>query len=88
MGRIGNLDQSLLNYFFGKRVTRLEDRWNCPPYQADCLDAGHTRAFHGPSLGCPQRLGRGSARQPFEAMRRVWLGYLSEAERAQAEAWG
>lgn len=24
----------------------------------------------------------------FEAMRRVWLGYLSEAERAQAEAWG
>ena len=89
VGRIGNLDQSLLNYIFGKRVTRLEDRWNCPPYQADCLDAGHIVHFHGPKPWDVRSAWAEDLRvNHFEAMRRVWLGYLSEAERAQAEAWG
>ena len=40
--RIGNLDQSLLNYFFGKRITRLENRWNSPPYMVDSRSLAHS----------------------------------------------
>jgi lipopolysaccharide biosynthesis glycosyltransferase len=78
--RIGNLDQSLLNYFFGKRISRLADRWNRPPYQSDCLDTAHIVHFHGPKpwektafpdlrINC------------FETMRDVWFSYLREDEK-------
>lgn len=87
--RIGNLDQSLLNYFFGKRITRLEGRWNLPPYQPDCVDAAHIVHFHGPK---PWDLKSAWAKDlrinHFEAMRRVWLDYLGPDERALAESWG
>ena len=89
VGRIGNLDQSLLNYFFGKRITRLEGRWNRPPYQADCLDTAHIVHFHGPK---PWDMKSAWARDlrinHFEAMRRVWLDFLEPHERALAESWG
>ena len=85
VGRIGNLDQSLLNYFFGKRVTRLEGRWNCPPYQADCLDAGHIVHFHGPEpLGMFRSPWAEELRvNHFEAMRRRLAG-LSQRGGARA----
>ena len=89
VGSIGNLDQSLLNYFFGRRITRLEGRWNRPPYQADCLDTAHIVHFHGPK---PWDVKSAWARElrinHFEALRRVWLDYLEPDERALAESWG
>ncbi|WP_165065408.1 glycosyltransferase [Desulfovibrio sp. ZJ200] len=86
---IGNLDQSLLNYFFGKRITRLEDRWNRPPYQADALDTAHIVHFHGPKpWDLTSAWGRELRINHFEALRRVWLGYLRPEERALVESWG
>ncbi|MDR3357442.1 MAG: glycosyl transferase [Desulfovibrio sp.] len=81
---IGNFDQSLLNYFFGRRITRLPDRWNCPPYRHDCLETAHIVHFHGPKpwdktmfpelrINC------------FEAMRAVWMEYLRRDELKQVE---
>lgn len=86
---IGNLDQSLLNYFFGKRITRLEDRWNRPPYQADALDTAHIVHFHGPKpWDLASAWGRELRINHFEALRRVWLEYLRPEERALVESWG
>lgn len=87
--RIGNLDQSLLNYFFGKRITRLEDRWNRPPYHADCPETAHIVHFHGPK---PWDVGSDFWAKElrinhFERMRRVWLDYLRPDELAQVESW-
>ncbi|UZP67006.1 glycosyl transferase [Desulfovibrio mangrovi] len=45
---IGNLDQSLLNYFFGKRITKLPPVYNCPPYRSESRDTGCLIHFHGP----------------------------------------
>lgn len=84
--RIGNLDQSLLNYFFGKRITRLEDRWNCPPYRQEC-DAAHIVHFHGPK---PWATGPDLADlriNHFERMSRLWMEYLTDEERAEVAAW-
>ncbi len=88
VGRIGNLDQSLLNYFFGKRITRLADRWNRPPYQPDCQQTAHIVHFHGPkpwevSRPWPEELRINN----FHALRRIWYGMLSEKERALADSW-
>lgn len=89
VGRIGNLDQSLLNYFFGKRITRLEDRWNRPPYQADCLEAAHIVHFHGPKPWEISRPWPGEELRIncFPDMRRHWYGMLSQKERALADSW-
>ena len=88
MGRIGNLDQSLLNHFFGKRHPPGR-AVELTPYQADCLDAGHIVHFHGPKPWDVRSPWAEELRvNHFEAMRRAWLDYLSAAERARAEAWG
>lgn len=86
---IGNLDQSLLNYFFGRRITRLEDRWNRPPYQADALDTAHIVHFHGPKpWDLSSAWGRELRINHFEALRRVWLEYLRPQELVLVESWG
>jgi hypothetical protein len=83
-GNIGNFDQSLLNYFFGRRITRLPDRWNRPPYQHDCPETAHIVHFHGPKpwdktsfpelrINC------------FEAMRAAWMEYLRGDELEQCK---
>ena len=86
---LGNLDQSLLNYFFGKRITRLEDRWNRPPYNADCLERGHIVHFHGPKPWQVNRPWPGDELRIncFQEMRRRWYGMLSQKERALADSW-
>ncbi|MDE6734545.1 MAG: glycosyl transferase [Desulfovibrio sp.] len=85
----GNLDQSLLNYFFGKRITRLEDRWNRPPYQADCLDTAHIVHFHGPKPWEVSKPWPGDELRIncFMEMRRRWYDLLSQKERALADSW-
>ncbi|MDE5879536.1 MAG: glycosyl transferase [Desulfovibrio sp.] len=86
----GNLDQSLLNYFFGKRITRLEDRWNSPPYQPECLEKGHIVHFHGPKPweGRVKWPGEELRINHYQEMSRRWYGMLSQKERALADSWG
>ncbi len=84
---IGNLDQSLLNYFFGKRITRLEDRWNCPPYREECRAAAHIVHFHGPKPWQTHGPLADLRINHFDYMRRVWLDWLRPDERALAQSW-
>lgn len=82
--RIGNLDQSLLNYFFGKRITRLENRWNSPPYMVDSREHGHIVHFHGPKPWDTTREWASDLRvNHFESLRQIWYGYLDSREREQ-----
>lgn len=86
--RIGNLDQSLLNYYFGKKITKLPDIWNCPPYLPDSLEQAHIVHFHGPK---PWET-KGKALEylrvnHFDALRKVWMSYLDEDERALVKSW-
>lgn len=85
--RIDNLDQSLLNYFFGKRITRLEARWNRPPYNADCLSTGHILHFHGPKPWDMSPSWRELRIHDFMAARDRWLDWLTAAEARTVAAW-
>lgn len=86
--RIGNLDQSLLNYYFGKRITQLDPNLNRPPYQMDALESGIVIHFHGPK---PWDLGvsywQDLRVNCYEPLRQVWLDYLSPEERTEVEGW-
>ncbi len=85
---IGNLDQSLLNYFFGKRISRLEDKWNRPPYHEDAIETAHIVHFHGPKpwhvLGPKWQDLRMNC---FEPLRHAWAQYLTPAELLEYEQW-
>ena len=86
--RIGNLDQSLLNYFFGKRITRLEPCWNRPPYHADALATGHVIHFHGPKpWNVRMPLWEELRINDFGAARDMWRHWLNPAECARVDAW-
>ncbi len=86
--RIGNLDQSLLNYFFGKRITRLDGVWNRPPYHADALSQGRILHFHGPKpWDTRTRLWNELRINDFARARERWLNLLDEGERAVVAAW-
>ncbi len=88
VGRIGNLDQSLLNYFFGKRIVRLDDRWNRPPYQPDCAESAHIVHFHGPKPWDLHTPWTEDLRiNQFMEMRELWYAYLSQKERALCQSW-
>lgn len=88
VGRIGNLDQSLLNYFFGKRVTKLDPRWNCPPYRKEALAEGHVIHFHGPKpWDTGQDLWRDLRINHFGVLREEWSGLLTPDEREQVRVW-
>lgn len=85
--RIGNLDQSLLNYFFGKRITKLEPLWNRPPYQADCLARGHILHFHGPKPWDMSPRWRELRVNDYHAARERWLGWLTASEAQEVALW-
>lgn len=86
--RIGNLDQSLLNYFFGKRIERLEDRWNCPPYRHMAAQQGHIIHFHGPKPWEVRRpLWEDLRIHDFHPLRAQWKSFLTPEELATVEAW-
>ncbi len=79
--RIGNFDQSMLNYFFGKRITKLDPLYNCPPYMPQSKEHGIIVHFHGPKpwdiykpLWKDLRIGH------FEYFRRRWLDLLHPEE--------
>ncbi len=85
---IGNLDQSLLNYYFGKRITLIDETWNRPPYHADALETAHIIHFHGPKpwhVGCT--LWKDLRMACYEPLRLAWVEYLTASEREEYEAW-
>ncbi|MEG2172277.1 MAG: glycosyltransferase [Desulfovibrionaceae bacterium] len=86
--RIGNLDQSLLNYYFGKRISKLDPCFNRPPYHEDAQSAGCIVHFHGPK---PWEVNvawwKDLRINCYEPLRHVWLNYLSPQERAEVESW-
>ena len=86
--RIGNLDQSLLNYFFGKRISKLDGAWNRPPYHADALEQGHIIHFHGPKPWEVRRpLWTDLRIACFEPLREAWVSYLTPEEKDEYQAW-
>jgi hypothetical protein len=86
--RIGNLDQSLLNYFFGKRITRLDDCWNCPPYRQECRESAKIVHFHGPKPWQTKTTGLDDLRiNHFAYMRGLWMEYLTSEERELVDSW-
>ena len=86
--RIGNLDQSLLNYFFGKRIEKLDGMWNRPPYNADALERGRIIHYHGPKPWEVARPLWNELRMAcFEPLRHAWAGYLTPEEREEYEEW-
>ncbi len=86
--KIGNLDQSLLNYFFGKHIHLLPEKWNRPPYQADAEKHGSIIHFHGPK---PWELLRPDWKDLrincYEALRQKWISYLNPAELELLNEW-
>lgn len=85
MIKIGNLDQSLLNYYFGKRITLLDAKWNRPPYHKDCHDTAHIVHFHGlkpwESVHPSVTILEGFDGNDFPAMREKWFEWLSQDEK-------
>ncbi len=87
LDKIGNLDQSLLNYYFGKRITRLEETWNRPPYHEDALESAHIVHFHGPKPWDFHPRWADLRIACFDSLRSAWLDYLTPAEREECELW-
>ncbi len=86
--RIGNLDQSLLNYFFGKRISRLDGTWNRPPYQEDAAETAHIVHFHGPKpWDVAKPLWKDLRIHCYDALRESWLMYLDAEELQEVESW-
>ena len=87
-GNIGNLDQSLLNYFFGKRITKIDDRWNYPPYRGRTMSMAHIVHFHGPKPWDVRRPFFADLRiNDYEAMRALWKSWLRPDEAEAVARW-
>ena len=87
-GRIGNLDQSLLNYFFGKRITQIDERWNYPPYKGRTMERASIVHFHGPKpwdVNLPYF--KDLRINDFELMRAQWKTWLRPEEAALVAEW-
>ncbi len=84
---IGNLDQSLFNYFFGKRITLLSEKWNRPPYQADAAIEGHIIHFHGPKPWDVNPALADLRINCFESLRQKWFSYLTPQEYDEVQSW-
>lgn len=79
--RIGNFDQSMLNYFFGKRITKLSPFYNCPPYMHESKERGIIVHFHGPKpwdIHLP--LWKELRIKHFDYFRQRWLDLLHQEE--------
>ena len=82
--RIGNFDQSMVNYFFGKRITKLNPMYNCPPYMPDSKKDGIIVHFHGPKPWEIYNLLWDELRvEHFDYFRKRWLDLMNEDELAE-----
>lgn len=86
--QIGNLDQSLLNYFFGKRVTKLTPPYNCPPYRQDSRESGRLIHFHGPKpWDIHPPLWKDLRINHYAWFRERWFELLTADEAALVHSW-
>lgn len=86
--RIGNLDQSLLNYFFGKRITKIDGCWNHPPYRGNSMKTAHIVHFHGPKpWDLTSSFFNDLRINDFDAMRTMWKSWLKPGEAQLVAAW-
>lgn len=86
--RIGNFDQSMLNYFFGKRIARFDQIYNCPPYMHTSKDQGCIIHFHGPKPWETQRKQWNDLRiNHFAHFRELWLELMTEEEKEEMAPW-
>lgn len=85
---IGNLDQSLLNYFFGKRITRIDGCWNRPPYHMNALANGKIIHFHGPKpWEIERKLWTNLRINDYFAARERWFSFLQPHEKTLVAEW-
>ena len=86
--RLDNYDQPLLNYFFGKRITRFDQIFNCPPFLADSKSQGRIIHFQGPK---PWQRGSNflrdlqSGHYPFFCD--MWYSHLTNQEKELVGKW-
>ena len=86
--KIGNFDQSMLNYFFGKRIDRFDQVYNCPPYMHNSKDEGCIIHFHGPKPWEMQRKLWNDLRiNHYLYFRDLWLSLMTEAEKEEMAPW-
>ncbi len=86
--RIGNFDQSMLNYFFGKRISRFNGIYNCPPYMYISKEQGRIVHFHGPKPWDTQKkLWKDLRINHYWHFRDLWLTLMTEEEKALIQTW-
>ncbi len=86
--RIGNFDQSMLNYFFGKLITRFDQVYNCPPYMFKSREEGRIIHFHGPKPWDTRRKMWQDLRiNHYWHFRDLWLELMTGAEKEELQAW-
>ena len=86
--KIGNFDQSMLNYFFGKRIERFDQVYNCPPYMFSSKEEGCIVHFHGPKPWDTQRKMWQDLRiNHYWHFRDLWLALMTDAEKEEIQAW-
>ncbi len=88
LDNLGNYDQPLINFFFGKRIERFEQIFNCQPFQEYAKDQGRIIHFQGPK---PWHEGQNYYPElQVEHYRRfsdIWRSYLTEEERGIVRKW-
>jgi lipopolysaccharide biosynthesis glycosyltransferase len=86
--RIGNLDQSLLNYFFGKRITKLPEKWNYAPYRGLTMEKASIVHLHGPKPWNGRLDWFASLRiNDYDAVCAYWKSWLNEEEASLVAGW-
>ena len=87
--RIENLDQSLLNYFFGKRISKLPQHCNCPPYMSESREEGQIIHFHGPKPWDVHNKARWGDLliKHYGWFRDQWRTLFSEEELQEIDSW-
>lgn len=86
--KIGNFDQSMLNYFFGKRIDRFDQVYNCPPYMHNSKDEGCIIHFHGPKpWEMRRKLWNDLRINHYLYFRDLWLSLMTETEKEEMAPW-
>ncbi len=73
MDKVNDFEQSLLNYFFGNRITLLANKWNRSPEHADAKYAAHIVHFH--------------TQKPWDVAKPTWKNFRTQFSEPLCEKW-